>query len=62
MRQISTIAAEPPLGEHRRDVGREHARALARRIHDHAGEARPGLLERTRGLLRRVYERTPFLS
>jgi hypothetical protein len=33
-----------------------------KRMGDHAGETRPGLLERTRGLLRRVYERTPFLS
>jgi hypothetical protein len=31
-----------------------------KRMGPHAGEARTGLLQRTRGLLRRVYERTPF--
>jgi hypothetical protein len=31
-----------------------------KRMGSHAGEGLPGLLRRTRGLLRRVYERTPF--
>jgi hypothetical protein len=31
-----------------------------KRMDPHAGEARPGLIGRTRSLLRRVYERTPF--
>ena len=31
-----------------------------KRMGPHAGEAHSGLLQRTRGLLRRVYERTPF--
>ena len=40
MRQVDVVAAEPALGQHRRDVGGERARAFARRIDHHAGEPR----------------------
>ena len=40
VRQVNVVAAEPALGQHRRDVRRERARALARGIDHHAGETR----------------------
>ena len=40
MREVDVVAAEPALGEHRRDVGRKRCGALVGRIDHHAGEAR----------------------
>src|SRR4051794_37470331 len=40
MRQVDIVAAKPSLGQHRRHVGCERARPLARRINHHAGEPR----------------------
>ena len=40
MRKIHIVPAESALGQHRRDVGGERARAFARRIHHHAGKPR----------------------
>ena len=40
MREIDIVAAKPPLGQHRRNVRRQRARALARRIDHHAREPR----------------------
>ncbi len=40
MRHVHVVAAQSALSEHRRDVGRERARALARRIDHHARQTR----------------------
>jgi len=40
MRQIDVVPAKPALGQHRRDIGRQTARAFGCRIDHHAGKPR----------------------